>query len=355
MNKVLSIIVPAYNVEAYLFDGLRSLVVADRTVFDALEVIVVNDGSIDRTGEIAHGFASEFPSVFKVLDKTNGNYGSCINAGLKIACGMYVRILDGDDSYDTSAFERYMRFVISETRSTNHCDVIFNDFNMVDSKGKILECKSYDFIGRKGATLADFDYKNGRMLWAPAISYRLELLHRIGYAQTEGISYTDQEWDTIPMMYVESFAYCPEAIYRYLIGRSEQSCNDAVRLRNFAMHFPVAEKIIGRYTDELNKGGDKYANMRCVEMQIRSHIGDFYATYLVANSNSLDVKDLVKFDTFLKHTNMTLYQYAGNLSVLRYPLSFLYVREWRRKYTRRTFKFMLLKVYVTFRAWIPKM
>ena len=354
MNKVLSIIVPAYNVEAYLSDGLRSLVVADRTALDALEVIVVNDGSGDRTSEIAHGFAHEFPSVFKVIDKTNGNYGSCINVGLKNANGMYVRILDGDDSYDTGAFERYMRFVIKETRLASPCDVIFNDFTKVDPSGKVLEYKSQGFIGREGATLADFDCQNGRMVWAPAISYRLELLHRIGYEQTEGISYTDQEWDMIPMMHVKSFAYCPEAIYRYLIGRPEQSCNDAVRLRNFAMHFPVAKKIISAYLEGQRNKNVGLTNLQCMDAQIKMHIHFFYSTYLIGGGQSLDVNDLIKYDEFLKQTNMALYQYAGSLSVLRWPISFFYAREWRRKYTRRTIKFMLLKVYVTFRALISK-
>lgn len=354
MNKVLSIIVPAYNVETYLADGLRSLVVADRTVFDVLEVIVVNDGSVDRTSEIAHGFASEFPYVFKVIDKANENYGSCINAGLNIACGMYVRILDGDDSYDTSAFERYMRFVINETRSTTPCDVIFNDFKTVDAQGKILEYKSYDFIGRKGATLADFDYEEERVLWAPAISYRLELLHRIGYEQTEGIFYTDQEWDAIPMMDVESFTYCPEAIYNYLIGRSDQSCNDAVRLRNFAMHFPVAEKIIQRYKMKGPIKGEADANMRCVEAQIRSHIRAFYWTCLIRHPDVLLLEALKEFDEFLKCNAIEFFKYAAGLEVLRWPLSFCYVREWRRRNTRRTMKFFFFETYIKLRTYLAR-
>ena len=61
-----------------------------------LEVIVVNDGSKDRTSEIAHGFEAMHPGVFRVIDKANGHYGSCINAGLKNASGPYVKVLDVD-------------------------------------------------------------------------------------------------------------------------------------------------------------------------------------------------------------------------------------------------------------------
>lgn len=78
MDKILSIIVPSYNMEAYLPKCLGSLVIADEALLQKLDVIVVNDGSKDRTSEIAHGFETKYPGVFRVIDKPNGHYGSCI-------------------------------------------------------------------------------------------------------------------------------------------------------------------------------------------------------------------------------------------------------------------------------------
>ena len=354
MNKVLSIIVPAYNVEQYLERGLQSLIVSDHAAFESLEVIVVNDGSKDRTGEIAHRFAADFPDVFQVVDKLNGNYGSCINVGIKIAKGTYVRILDGDDSYDTDAFENYLKFVANEARSPQPRDVIFNDFITVDPDGKLIEQNSYSFMGKEDASLADFDYQNGRVLWAPAISYRLDLLRKIDYIQTEGLSYTDQEWDTIPMMYVKSFTYCPEAIYKYLIGRVDQSCNEIVRLSNFTMHFPISEKIIRKYVDVEREKCANLSNLHCVESQIKSHIRFFYWTYLIRNYSLLDANDLRKYDAFLKCTSDSFYMYAGSLSVLKKPLTFFYVREWRSKHARKTVRFLLYDIYIRFRKCLSR-
>ena len=87
MDKTLTIIVPSYNMEAYLPKCLGCLVIDDKELLQKLDIIVVNDGSKDRTSEIAHEFESRFPGVFRVIDKTNGHYGSCINAALPHVSG----------------------------------------------------------------------------------------------------------------------------------------------------------------------------------------------------------------------------------------------------------------------------
>ena len=82
--KILTVIVPSYNMEKYLPKCLGSLIVASE-LMERIEVIVVNDGSTDRTSEIAHEFAANYPQTFKVIDKSHGHYGSCINTALPIA------------------------------------------------------------------------------------------------------------------------------------------------------------------------------------------------------------------------------------------------------------------------------
>ena len=68
---------------------------------EKLEVWVVNDGSKDRSSVIGHQYEERYPGVINVIDKPNGNYGSCINAALPKCTGKYVKILDSDDSFDT--------------------------------------------------------------------------------------------------------------------------------------------------------------------------------------------------------------------------------------------------------------
>ena len=102
-NKVLTIVIPSYNMENYLEKCCDSLLLSEN--MDKIEVLIINDGSKDRTSQIAHEYENNYPMVFRVIDKENGNYGSCINVGLNVDKGKYIKILDADDRFDVSYFK----------------------------------------------------------------------------------------------------------------------------------------------------------------------------------------------------------------------------------------------------------
>lgn len=85
-----------------------------------LEVLVVNDGSKDNSSAIAHEYQDKYPDTFRVIDKENGNYGSCVNRGLKEATGKYIKILDADDWFDNEQFSLFV-----EKLKKYDCDLIF--------------------------------------------------------------------------------------------------------------------------------------------------------------------------------------------------------------------------------------
>ena len=98
VEKILTITVPSYNVEKFLENTLDSFV--DERVLDAIEVLVVDDGSKDRTAEIGKGYEAKYPGTFRVISKENGGHGSTINRGIKEARGKYFKVVDGDDWVD---------------------------------------------------------------------------------------------------------------------------------------------------------------------------------------------------------------------------------------------------------------
>lgn len=95
MDKVLTVIVPVYNMEKYIRQCLESLVIGE--ALDRIEVLVVLDGSKDGSAEIAYEFVEQYPDTFRIIYKANGGHGSAINTGLMMASGEYVKILDSDD------------------------------------------------------------------------------------------------------------------------------------------------------------------------------------------------------------------------------------------------------------------
>ena len=95
MEKLLTISVAAYNVDNYLDQLMQSVIEAD--VMDALEVLIVNDGSKDGTAAKALSYQQQYPASVRLIDKENGGHGSTINCGIREAKGKYFRALDGDD------------------------------------------------------------------------------------------------------------------------------------------------------------------------------------------------------------------------------------------------------------------
>ncbi len=224
MDKILTIIIPTYNMEKYLPYCLDSLLIGENQ--ELVEVLVINDGSKDASSEIAHTYAKKYPQTFRVIDKENGNYGSCVNRGLAKATGKYVKILDADDSFDTENFGRFVLFL----RKTD-ADLVVSDFAVVDEDRKITRMVVHVFpAGRLSlndiCTSKDFSH-----IQMHAVTYRRDMLLRLSYRQTEGISYTDQEWVFTPMAGVKSVCYFDKHVYKYLIGREGQTMNPSVKVR----------------------------------------------------------------------------------------------------------------------------
>lgn len=93
MDKTVSVIIPIYNVEDYLPECLESLL---SQTYQNLEIILVDDGSSDRSGEIANRFAKQDNRI-RVIHKENGGVSSARNAGIEAAQGEYIYFVDPDD------------------------------------------------------------------------------------------------------------------------------------------------------------------------------------------------------------------------------------------------------------------
>lgn len=89
MEKLLTIVVPAYNVEKYIKNCLDSFI--DLSVLRSLEILIVDDGSTDSTASLAHTYEQKYPYSFKVLSKENGGHGSTINYAIPRATGSISR------------------------------------------------------------------------------------------------------------------------------------------------------------------------------------------------------------------------------------------------------------------------
>ena len=224
MTKILSVIIPTYNMEALLDQCLTSLILDSKELREKMDIIVVIDGATDRSSEIAHRYADQYPEMFSVIDKENGNYGSCINAALPRVQGKYVRILDADDSYCTANLQEYLK-VLEE----QNVDLLLSDYDTTDDKGMVTSRNRLPLVSGKIVTFSEIPAET--FIAMHEIAYRSSIFHEIDYHQTEGISYTDMEWVFHPMTKVETVFYFSMPIYKYLVGREGQTVDYEVKLK----------------------------------------------------------------------------------------------------------------------------
>lgn len=107
MNNVISVIVPVYNVAAYLPECLQSILEQD---YRELEVIVIDDGSTDDSGAICDVWAAR-DSRIRVIHQKNGGAAAAKNAGLRAATGAYLSFVDSDDFLESGAYSHMVRLL----------------------------------------------------------------------------------------------------------------------------------------------------------------------------------------------------------------------------------------------------
>lgn len=319
MRKLLTIIIPTYNMQDYLGRCLGSLIVSD-DIMQSLEVLVINDGSKDRSSEIAHSYQDRFPNTFRVIDKENGNYGSCVNRGLKEATGKYIKVLDADDWFDTANFEEYLQFL-----STVDVDLIISDFVEVNADGDVQ--KHYRYHLPQTPTRLNLHPQCNDM-WMHAVTYRTENLIGINYQQTEGISYTDQEWIFLPMTTIESMVGFSKAVYNYLVGRAGQTVDVSIKAGCIQQEIESWKSMQLGY-EMLSGMGDASEYLWSRLYGRASYI--YHFIILGAKSNkSQGTSSLKELDAFIAQHNPQLYNELATLTP-RSDMRIKYIALWRKR------------------------
>ncbi len=321
MEKQISIIIPTYNMEAYIGKCLDSLLIPE---FDAVEVLVVNDGSKDRSSEIAHSYADRYPGSIRVIDKPNGNYGSCINAALPLATGRYIKVLDADDTFDTAAFSSFVNQIESV-----HSDAIALPYNKVDEHGEVI--RLHDFAKNKPVfgKLYELDAAEGILsdcyIEMHHLAYSKEIFNRFRYVQTEGISYTDNEWTILPLSYCSSIVFLNIPVYKYLIGRQGQTV-DSVNIPKF---IPTVFDILERLFINNNFATSEFFNKQFFRKMLIERYKMLY-WFVKGNLNPQTMDVLSVHDRWLYENFSDCYEILGETRL--YPkINYRVITDIRKK------------------------
>ncbi len=347
MEKTLTIVIPTYNMQDYLHRCLDSLIVPEEQM-KQLEVLVVNDGSKDNSSAIAHEYQNKYPNSFRVIDKENGNYGSCVNKGLKEATGKYIKILDADDWFDTENLSDF----IGRLQDTD-VDVVFTDYKIY-KQHEIVEQQNLmaktDYVYSVEEAFAE-NPMGIIFLQMHMVAYKLSCFDGLEYHQTEGISYTDQEWVLIPWANVRNLLYIPLSVYRYNLSREGQTCDMNVFYKKMPEQFIGIGNTIEKVC-ELKPRIDEFHRKLLFE-KIVYRAECLYRILLV--EQALSPAFLVDFDKRI----VGLYaDYSNALAekVLHPYFKYHYIRNWRKNQYKAipTSVLQLNKVAIKIETWCKR-
>lgn len=308
----------------YLHRCLDSLLLHDKQM-SQLEVLVINDGSKDNSSTIAHEYETKYPDTFRVIDKENGNYGSCINRGLKEATGKYIKILDADDWFDTNEFAKYLIALqkidvdLVLTPFVSHYELSGEE--QLSTQPYLQEGEVHEF----NIFPQDKIYRYSMHM----VTYRTVMLRNINYRQTEGISYTDTEWAHVPQYVIQTFAWVNTPIYQYCVGREGQTMDASVLAKNIWKYEVICKSLI-----ENSKKYPQKASCALAEefnlQQIEFLADNIYRMFLVEVVPSKDdMEHLKRFDVYLKETCPLVYASVGRRPMKKwFPIR--YVALWRK-------------------------
>lgn len=237
MDKLLTISVAAYNGAETLARALDSCLVQD---MDALEVLIIDDGSTDTTAQIATQYTALYPKTFYLLSQSNQGYGSTINRSLAEAHGDYFRTLDCDDFFAPGSLQLLLDYL-----KNHRADVIYTSYCTESGKGRRI----FDF-GKSHDPECLYTFssveKESLCMEMHALTFRTSTLRSSGLLLPHHCSYTDMLYTFCGMAAVETIFFCPVLVYCYQLGRSGQS----VSLENYQRHYQdyihVAMEILER-------------------------------------------------------------------------------------------------------------
>ncbi|MCR5836018.1 MAG: glycosyltransferase [Lachnospiraceae bacterium] len=256
--KLLSVAIPCYNSEEYLVKCIRSVL----TGGDRVEIIIVDDGSSDSTLEIAKKYEEKFPHIVKAVHQENGGHGEAVNTGLLNATGKFFKVVDSDDCLGKKALEKVLDFLQEVVESEKELDMLITNFLYDKQDAKHKKVMKYNHAIPKNRFIGWDDIKFGKSqyLLMHSVIYNTEVLRKSGIKLPRHTFYVDNIYVFQPLPYVQSIYYLDVVLYKYFIGRNDQSVNENVMVKRIDQQYKVTEMMLDIY----NKSDISSENLRNV-------------------------------------------------------------------------------------------
>lgn len=209
--KLISVVIPIYNVEKYLVRCIESII---NQTYTKLEIILVNDGSNDNCGSICNEYAEKDNRII-VIHKENGGLSDARNAGLKIATGEYICFIDSDDYIHEKMIDTLYNLIIDNNAQISVCSFrkVYDSFlnYAKEKKDKNIIINKLNNVEALNNLFNEL-YLTTVVAWNKL--YNKELFENIEYPKNK---YHEDEYTTYQLIYkAQKIVYTNQVLYYYL-------------------------------------------------------------------------------------------------------------------------------------------
>lgn len=270
-QPVLTIAIPTYNMDQCLDKNLATY--RDSALKERLEVLCLNNASVDNSKNIIEAYAHNCPEIFTFVNRPSRGYGGSINQAMDQARGTYFRIVDADDWVDTSELIRLVDDLESCT-----ADIVLTDYQIVNMATRETTPVRAGEQGIKyGKVFTEFA---GPIQTLPSIhgtTYRTGFLRECGFRMQDEMFFVDEEYVVLPYLAAKTVVYYPFDIYRYQVANPAQSTSPKNRAKYQTHREKVLKRLICEYQRTENIEPSNPALSYCFE-RIRRGVGDHFTT-----------------------------------------------------------------------------
>lgn len=241
--KYLSIAIPCYNSQDYMAKAIESCLILKEDV----EIIIVDDGSKDDTARIGNEFAEKYPETIKCIHQENGGHGEAVNTGLKNATGLYFKVLDSDDWFDQSALVKVIETLKKLYQQNETVDMMIANYvyeKPSENKSSVIK---YTNALPQNRVFRWYNVKHfypQQNLLMHSVIYRTQLLRNCNLQLPKHTFYVDNLFVYQPLPYVTTLYYLNVDLYRYYIGREDQSVNEKIMISRIDQQIRVNKMMV---------------------------------------------------------------------------------------------------------------
>ena len=305
-QKLITFAVPCYNSAAYMRHCIETLLSAG----EQAEIILVDDGSTkDDTPAICDEYAAKYPTIVKAIHQENGGHGEGVNQGIRNATGLYYKVVDSDDWLDEAALRTVLAKLNTLTARGTAPDLMICNYvyeHVEDGTSHTVRYTNVFPQNRLFDWVHVRRFRPDQTLLMHSVMYRTEVLRECGMVLPKHTFYVDNIFVYQPLPFVKSMYYMDLDLYRYFIGRADQSVNESVMVKRVDQQLRVTRHMIDCQDLDALKGQKKLRSYMLHYLSMMMAISDIFL--LLDGSAAAKQKENELWAYLKAHTSAGVYR-----------------------------------------------